>query len=262
MNVARQVGVEETVQSGPVVFIDVPKSAGSSLQTMFEKSVGVDALCKTHTLDQLDSEASGRYLVFAGHFDFSQSRLAPSPLRLITMLRDPVERVISLYWYFRSITQAEFERTRAPIDAFAKSVGMKDSFYLAPPHVRAQFQNYATRLIVGGDLCEGPFGFSLPDADILKIAKKRLSEMTAFGLAERSKESTRYIFSALGIPYPGEQRVNVLTDRMTYGDADQVETNGPSESLRRYLNQINALDRQVYDFATDLFATRISQERL
>ncbi len=244
---------------GPIVFIHIPKSAGSSLQTMLEDSVGSEALYKTHTLDQLGPEDWSRYAVLSGHFDLYQTRLAPLPPRLITMFRDPVERITSLYWYSRSITQAEFERTRVPIDAFAKSVGIEDFFYSAPPHVRAHFQNYATRLIVGGNLCEGPFGFSLPDADILEIAKERVSNMTAFGLAERFEESTKYMFSVLGLRYPGEQQVNVLTDRMTHGDADRLETSKPSTSLREYLEQVTALDRQLYNFAVNLFAARISQ---
>lgn len=85
----------------------IPKTAGTTLRSIFMKQYQEQELllcynnAKKWRMD-LKNPAKLRIVkAIAGHFPFGIHRSIPRQFTYITMLRDPVERVISLYHHFR-----------------------------------------------------------------------------------------------------------------------------------------------------------------
>lgn len=245
----------------PIAFIHIPKSAGSSLHTMLSDAVGPEFVYPERHRGPARASSQDRqsYRLFSGHFDHDEITAAPSEVRLVTILRDPVARVLSRYWYSRSITDEEFRRTGCEITRWAKTAGQERFYREAPDHVRGSFQETATRQLVGSNLCLPDAGFRLPRSEIIAIAKQRLRETTAFGIAEQFDASAVHIFERLGLDLPAIRFDNGLLDRIARGHAEPVERTEPSPGLLSYLEEITELDREMYRYAVGLLKERMDR---
>ncbi|MEJ2547012.1 MAG: hypothetical protein P8125_04255, partial [Gemmatimonadota bacterium] len=92
--------------SGPRVFLlRAHKTAGQSFNLSLSRAFRDSEICPGHFTWQLvdvDAEAAQRYRYFQGHIGRpTADRIAPEA-RLVTMLRDPVARLTSSYFYWRS----------------------------------------------------------------------------------------------------------------------------------------------------------------
>jgi hypothetical protein len=171
-----------------------------------------------------------------GHMGFGLHRHLPNPAVYFTLLRDPIDRVVSHYYhvlrdsnhYLHPCTEdgrlglADFLKTKVPL----------------------MFDNGQTRL-VSGVWDKVPFGAC--DQDVLRIAMKNLDEHFALaGLTERFDETLCLLQSILGwsddISYVRE---NVAQNRPRKDDLS-------SETLAAVF-ETNRLDMALYDYATQLF---------
>ena len=84
------------------LYFHVPKTAGKSIRLALTQVFGEEQVSPTlgvepwtHLRDELS-----RYRVIAGHFTYEQLALFPN-YRLFTLLRDPVDIIVSKYYYYR-----------------------------------------------------------------------------------------------------------------------------------------------------------------
>ena len=96
-----------------VAFIHVPKTGGSSLQNLLRECFCRNRICPER-LNQLHFHSVaqlGWYDFFSGHFDYISKYFIPRQnVRCLSILRDPIRRLISLY---------RFSRSHAPTGEFA-----------------------------------------------------------------------------------------------------------------------------------------------
>ncbi|WP_426033062.1 sulfotransferase family 2 domain-containing protein [Caulobacter sp. DWP3-1-3b2] len=88
----------------PLVFIHVPKTAGTALVSelahVFPNALNFDAFRIAEFADDI---RAGRYDFLTGHYSYTEFvRHCGADYRFMTFLRDPVERVISDYFYSTS----------------------------------------------------------------------------------------------------------------------------------------------------------------
>jgi hypothetical protein len=94
----------------------IPKTAGTSLRTLVARfhADAVFAYRRELALGKPDIEfvkafrAQAKPAVVIGHFSYSVHRLLGVPPRYATVLRDPVERVVSLYRHHRARADSPF----------------------------------------------------------------------------------------------------------------------------------------------------------
>lgn len=90
-----------------IIFLHIPKAAGSSLRKVIEKEIKANQIS---TLDlqvgeefklagRFNAEELDKIRVFQGHMPFGLHREIYKPFTYITILRDPVERIISHYYF-------------------------------------------------------------------------------------------------------------------------------------------------------------------
>src|SRR5687768_14239089 len=87
-----------------LVFVHIPKTAGVTFSTILAGfyQPGVYSIYSTAEIakfQQLTEAQRGTYELLQGHFPYGIHDYIPRPTQYITFLRDPVARVVSLYYF-------------------------------------------------------------------------------------------------------------------------------------------------------------------
>lgn len=225
-----------------LIFIHIPKTAGSTLRPIMDRHFPRHTIHKLdvlprdlHAFRKLPEEVRARARLIQGHFPFGLGSHLPVPVDYLTMLREPTERIMSMYyWILGNQTHALNKLVHCmSLDDFASS-----GFEIAT--------NHQTRLISG----------LLPDADkgALEKAKHHLGSGTiTFGLNERFDESLLFFQRHFNWKRIFYSRRNVTKDR-------PLRTAVPRSTIA-LIEKHNLLDLELYEFAKNLFDQNL-QERL
>jgi hypothetical protein len=225
-----------------IIFLHIPKTAGQTLQTMFNWRYDQEHVLNLNTLDKplrevdlIPSETRARTRVVFGHVHYGIHAYIPNPCTYMTFLRDPVSRVVSLYRYIRHDTSHPLhdEITRSKLS-------LED--YVIRNMDPSQLDNGHTRQIAG--LQSGEV-----DEKALARAKKNLSSFLFVGLTERLDESVILLHRKLGWHLPFYVTKNVSSPKTS------VEVTDRAIGAIRERNQH---DLELYDFASEQFSERVT----
>lgn len=171
----------------------------------------------------------------AGHLRYNEHQYIPRPSRPFTMLREPTERVISLYYFIlREKTQPSHELLKSgklTLETIAKRQG-----------------SLMARFIAGYEQKD-----PISDEQLLDEAKAILERtMVTFGLTERFDESILLFNKALGWNVRGYAKANVTKNRPSRQQLAPADV----DTIRAH----NAVDTEIYRFAKELFEKRIADQ--
>lgn len=100
-----------SVKEPTLLFLHVPKAAGTTLSGLLQEKYYREKFYKPKIVYSMTSPEAvqsfknmslrrrGQFRLVQGHFPYGLQEYIPRPYVYITMLREPVERVISLYYY-------------------------------------------------------------------------------------------------------------------------------------------------------------------
>lgn len=223
-----------------LVFVHVPKTAGATLHRIIERELPGRNVATLRVLDEPPGSiaehlrrAGGETVdVVKGHVYYGVHEHLRRPVQYVTMLRHPVDRVVSLYRFVCT-------EPRHPLHRQVRDMSLEQ--FVASGLDADQVSNGQTRQVVGAP------GRAL-DADDLELAWRRLSErFAAVGLQERFDESLVLFRRALGWRRPPVYlRRNV--------------TGGPRPHLtaeaRTAVAEHNPLDLELYERTRELVHRR------
>jgi hypothetical protein len=168
-----------------LISLHIPKTAGTSFRNTLKSVYGenevlrVDIGLVNQELRLNEAEYPGRSIpsgtrVVHGHFNVTElyQRLdLPANLPVITWLRDPVERVVSNYFYLASRLKEELQEERKGINILSKMQRSLSEYARYEPH-----QNRLTRFLEGTPL-ENLFfvGFTGSYFEDLDVLAKKLN---------------------------------------------------------------------------------------
>jgi hypothetical protein len=262
--------VSDTVSDEALlVLLHIPKTAGMTLATILQRrygdgfvgGVGGDrreppgkqAPNVFSRFEHVDARlrsiaAKPGVRALAGHITFGLQDRLPADARYLTVLRDPVERTLSQYYFIVEPPAKRKGRTGAgfvppwlppPTPALTLDEALTERGYIPG--------NLQTRMLCG---LVSPYD-PLP-ADALERAKQNLRERFAFvGTTERFEEFLALLNLRLGWPTVAYRRSNANPGRPRRGDL-------PADVLG-IVEERNALDRELHAYAGELLAEALDE---
>lgn len=197
----------------PLYFLHIPKTGGSSLTRLLEDSFAAAELWPVRqTVDlavSLRADTRPR-LAYAGHHGVSLPGLASAEMSVITVLRDPAERLWSEYRASRDYVMQQAPDGDYPFEAHRRHFGRFHALrspqarWLTDPPQAAQLPNDVIYRFAGA----GP-----PDVELEAAAMRALRTLSLVGPTERLDDFVSALSRLLGRWLAPPPRINVGFDR-------------------------------------------------
>lgn len=229
-----------------VAFCHIPKTGGTSIHKFISEKYGADSVS-----ENLDSEnystavsALSRYSAIIGHFWFRPGESLDPSLLNLTVLRDPIDRILSHFYFFRRL--APTIHPSAP----ERHMDLRTFAFSDSPSVIGTTVNLQTRLLAPLGL--SPTTLNPSDNELLLAAQRAVDAFDLVGIFSEL-EDTAVCIAYLTRVSPGTDfpRENVSFGRPAIGDI--------SDEVRKRLESQNELDRELYSYAARRFLQRRRQ---
>lgn len=248
------------MQSDKLVFLHLPKCGGTTLHHMLVGWYGTDAVhMERHNgLYFYSARNLASKNLFSGHYDFYATQLVPGRPKLITFLREPRSRLISLYHFHRAHRPDLPENQRQGLIKWATTYDIND--YFANPQVRNHpaLNNSITRYL-SNQPQQGPVSANVTEGDesIEDLCKQALANLHHFdfiGLMEDYDASITKLCRILGRAKPDTigHALNFETLGDTHSSLRQIEKQPVTEETHRLMDELVAQDEIVYNAAKAL----------
>ena len=240
------------------MFLHIPKSAGSTTQSIFKKQYKKDALFIPSNNPDLDEVAreiaqNENIKLCFGHIDFGLHEASNVGCKYVTMLRDPVERIISHYYYVKRqpnhyLHDEAFRKNDLSLEEYVRC-GLSTELNNGQVRVVVGAGGFHRNLYTKYDV---PYGACAPW--MLEEAKANIDQHFIFcGIQDRFDESlilmSRHLNWKKGIGYASK---NVTHGRKTTLDI--------SDSVIEEIKKYNYLDIQLYEWVKDKVLSKIEEE--
>ena len=239
-----------------VVFLHVPKTAGTTFHTHLASHFPKEQLCpiRYNTLLTASPEDLLGYRLFSGHFCGDSIARIPEPKSVVTFLREPKARILSLYYFWRSRSDEWIEERNLKGPRLATQNSLLEFLRLRDPIATSNTDSTYARTFIGEESFEKLVAGGHSDDDILRLAKSRLEEMTAVGVVEQMETSVALVCTKLGLPIPLKQRrLNVLDERGTGERRKPVEREEVTPEIEEELSRLTRIDGALYQHAQGMF---------
>jgi hypothetical protein len=242
-----------------LVFLHIPKTGGTTLHHQLARGFAPEQICPDRfaTLDRHSPAALAAWRFFSGHFNFDQLRLVPAPRFVVTVLREPAERILSTYVYWRRHTAAAVAERGLAGPAIARQRSLLDFLRSPEPVVRDAIDNTMARALAGAvgigedgswRMREGPRSRAVSELDLMHRATGNLLSVDVVGFAQDLAGAHARVARAFGLPAGGElPRLNTRDDpHPDLVPAAEVEV---TREVRRELARLTTLDREIWRLA-------------
>lgn len=221
-----------------VIFLHIPKTAGTSLTKILGDQFGLNntrwlpgSARVRSTIASSNTFSRPNTRLYVGHQGFGLHAYTGRTTDYITMLRDPIERVISHYWFVHDdLDHYLYDmvvKARMPMDE-----------YITNPMKTPELDNGMVRMLADFELEQAvPVGSS----NRLLFENARANLETAFcwvGLVERFDESMILLADSMGWPeVPGYVRERVGKSKPKIPASDEI---------RARIAELNPLDVELF----------------
>ena len=168
-----------------------------------------------------------------GHLPYGVHEHIPRPSSYVTIVREPVDRVISAYKYVRKTAHH-----RDHDEVVNGDIGLEENVkrFWVDERLNRQTRQLCNKY-------DGPL-----DEHDLERAKRNLERFLVVGLTERFEETFALVRRALRFRLPFYVTRNV---------SPPLEI---ADGVRTLIAEHERFDRELYDFARDLFTARIARQ--
>jgi hypothetical protein len=235
-----------------IIFVHIPKAAGTTLHRIIEQHYPRQTVYSTNPallnpeagidhFKHLPLEQRAQIRVLKGHLPFGLHEYIPGPSTYFTLLREPVDRVVSFYYYIRQNTRHYLHE-----QVLARDLTLQQYIESC---LTTSNDNFQVRLISGVHH-EVPYGQCTPA--MLETAKHNLQErFSVMGLSEQFDATLLLLQRAFQWRDVFYVRQNVNTDR-------PMLTHIPPATLD-LIKEHNRLDIELYQFVKQRFEDRLRQ---
>jgi len=236
------------------IFMHIQKTAGTTITSLARKHYGmanvishgdyVNIINNLYSKDLKDKQnelrtALNDKLFISGHFGYDFCSVFMADRYSFTFLRDPVERILSFYYFCLGRDPAQFSIYKivqnTSLNSFLK-MGLEHNNDVNT-HI---WNNQLWQLAHGyGHLKNAPPATASPDS-IEERAYANVKKFNFVGIVENFQHDRNKILNDLGIPLPNDNvRANASPKRPTAKDLPQ--------STRQLLKELTTLEQALYD---------------
>ena len=248
-----------------ISFLHIPKTAGQSVHALLVNLFPAEEICPArlneqlycYTINQLRS-----YNLFSGHLDWSMVKLSGCFDFTFTVLRDPFERILSMYFYMREVAASQ---ARDGVDLSLEMSTLlngtpKDYFSFEDESLRAHIENYYNNIYT--------FYFSTGSFEGHRLLSRKCQSGQT-GLPRTALENIRQIdkiytldsIQQLGtdladkigacLPAIGNENINLSAPRGLEKRIANMNVLSPNWDWRAYFEDLTALDSAFMEMAFD-----------
>lgn len=224
------------------LFLHIQKTAGTSIIHLARQHYGSNLTSHGDCWNGKSQDFQDVGFV-SGHIGYQFAKPLMQDRFSFTFLRDPIERVLSFYYFCRSRDPSEYKifelaHTHSLTDFLA--VCLEDPF-----HKMQVWNNQVWQLAYGYSQFEPMSIDSFSGTELLQLAKDHLAEFSHVGCTETFPSDLAVICRELGFPKLASNEsipVENVTPRRSRFDEQ-------SEEAKVMLTNFTALDRNLYDHA-------------
>jgi hypothetical protein len=225
-----------------LVFLHVPKTGGQTIESSLLRNFAQSERIHLDTLDRpLDEAMNGIPLekrliarLLWGHIPHGVHLYMPQRCEYVTILREPIARVVSGYKYIiRTPEHGLHDRL------IAEAMSLEE--YLEAGIDEGATENAQTRQLSGRQ-------FGALDRNALETAQRNLETFLVVGLTERFEETFVLLRRTVGLRMPFYVTRNVSPPHDV------------SERATELARERNELDLELYGFARELFAAQLHRQ--
>lgn len=242
------------MQNETLIFIHIPKTAGTSLMKVLAGEYGDKAVkiqCSPEypdyreTFSGIPDDMKAALKLVAGHFPFGVHKYFSNPARYLTILRNPVSRIESLYYHHMRNPGNEIHEVI--MKYHLSLLGFVEYFH----DKISAINNGQTRILTGlHTVNRHPQNMPVTETH-LEIAKANLKNRIHFGLAERLKE-TLLLFQSLFSWKPFDIPCKNVAEH------EKIPLDEPTIQC---IKSLNRFDLELYKFAENEFV-KVIERRL
>ena len=212
------------------IFMHIPKTGGTTLNELFKKQYKLNEIFdhdsfqkKMMKLDELTDMEKRNIKAITGHYFYGIHQEFSRPFNYFTMLREPVDRVISSYYFLKDYPGYEM----------VKNMTLEEFVVKGP-----EAPNLQTLMVCGSQ--------EKPD---IEKAKENLKTFTVVGVTELFDETLFCLKKAYAWGDIHYTRKNITKNRLA-----KEEVPSP---LKNLIRKYNALDMELYDYAKKLLYEKL-----
>ncbi|WP_264739378.1 sulfotransferase family 2 domain-containing protein [Cytobacillus firmus] len=211
-----------------LIFMHIPKTGGMTLKRIIKRQYPDIKILKditdgkTSEFKKIVSEKEIQFVF--GHLSFGLHMHTNKPCTYVTMMREPIDRVISMYYYV-------IGKKDHPLHGIVKDLLIEE--FIDHPDLKVHTNNMQTKRVLGKN--------SLSPSDL-----------------EQAKQNLEEHFSVIGITEMFDDSVALMKQKFNWNDISYVRKNQTKKRLSKeeidpiIINKIkanNELDIQLYNWA-------------
>jgi hypothetical protein len=223
------------------LFLHIQKTAGTSIVQIAKEHYGLNMSNHGDHVGKSYNEFLNTKFV-SGHFGFDFAKHLMKDRYSFTFLRNPEDRVISMYYFLRGQKKNIF-----PMYKVAKELSLEQFLRagLSDPMVKKRlWNNQVWQLALGWANLENKSIEGFEPSTLLAMAKENLNDFNHVGFTETFEKDRDIILRGLRLPIPNE----VVITNVSKKPKEKL-----SDDIISIISDLTELDRRLYDYAKSKF---------